>query len=202
MAIRRILFASVTSLIGIFGSSSIFAFDLPGIPASGSPAFINPVKVDLNTNSGVLKISGRQNFTFDNSQQTFLGTVARYTLLANFDTTGFLSGTVELRGAIKELGIRPNEMLMRADIIDWNLADNATLWGFATDNIVCSPLLLISCTTTESVFVELDAPFSGSFNTPFRTTGMAITTVPVPASAWLFGSAVILLGWVWRRNAA
>ena len=74
------------------------------------------------------------------------------------------------------------------------------LFGFATDNIVCNPLLLVACTVKESVYVQLDSPFSGDFNNSFKTTGLATTTVPLPAVAWLFGSALGLLGWVGRRN--
>jgi hypothetical protein len=66
-------------------------------------------------------------------------------------------------------------------------------------------MLLISCTLNESVYIELDEAFSGQFSdykiNKFRTNGLAITTVPVPAAAWLFGSALGFLAWLRRRGA-
>jgi hypothetical protein len=35
-------------------------------------------------------------------------------------------------------------------------------------------------------------------NGKFAASGFSITTVPVPAAAWLFGSALALLGWIRR----
>ena len=200
------------------GGGIALAYDLPGIPASGSPVFGNDVKVDFNPNSGKIKISGKNYFTFDDSQQIFQGNSSKYTLRVDFNNkTGvFEGGSLRVTGAIPGLGIKKNETLVTADITNWNLSGTQSeaplpgggfdLWGFATSNIVCSPMLLISCTLNESVYIELDEAFSGQFSdyaiNKFRTNGFAISTVPVPAAAWLFGSALGFLAWLRRRNGA
>jgi hypothetical protein len=93
-------------------------------------------------------------------------------------------------------------VLVTADITAFNFQDDPNLWGFATSNILCSPLLLITCTTNESIYVELDDPFTQGnlVGGRFTTTGFASTTVPIPAAAWLFGSALGFLGWAARAR--
>ena len=155
------------------GTALAYDYDLDGIPAAGAPSFDNKVNVHLNPNSGKLRITGKKGFLFDNAEQVYLGSSSKYTLLVDFDrkTGDFIGGSLEFRGAIDQLGIPKQETLVTADIIDWNLFGTQSgmalagggydLWGFATDNIVCSPMLLISCTTAESVYVALDTPFDG-----------------------------------------
>jgi hypothetical protein len=199
-------------LVGIFGSSGASALELPGISPSGAPAFRNNVKFDLNTKSDRLRVTGRKDFTFFDGTTGYLGQQSKYTLLVNFDNGGnFLDGSVVLKGGISGLNIPHQTTLVTADITAWAWGNEdglmlgdpgfvIDLFGFQTDNIVCSPLLLITCTVRESVYVQLDEAFSGSFSNSFKTTGIATTTVPLPAVAWLFGSALGLLGWVGRRN--
>jgi hypothetical protein len=212
--IRGLSFAACALLVGIFASSGVSALSLPGtgISDSGAPAFRNNVKFDLNTRADRLRVTGRKDFTYFDGSTGYLGQQSKYTLLVNFDNGGnFLDGSVELRGGISDLGIPHQTTLVTADITAWawgnedglKLGDPGymiDLFGFQTDNIVCSPLLLIACTVSESIYVQLDEAFSGSFNNSFKTTGIATTTVPLPAVAWLFGSALGLLGWVGRRN--
>jgi hypothetical protein len=189
---------------GIIGNSSAWALSLSGIPDSGSPAFGNSVKVYLNPNSGTLKITGKKDFWFDNGTDPLpglLGNSAKYSLLANFDTGGTLlaGGTVSLRGGIDSLGIAKNTLLMTADLGVSDLFTDPGLWGFSTSNIWCNPTLLIMCTQNESVYVELDTPFGGFSNGVFKSNGYATTTVPIPASAWLFMSGLGLLYGVRRK---
>ena len=151
-----------------------------------------------------LNIKGRGGFTFKDGTTNWAGEKAIYKLQAFYNDAGdFLSGNVQIKGGIPGLGIDKGTTLMTADIIDWNLSTGLNpLWGFATDNIVCSPLLLVTCTLKESVYVQiLGSSFDGIYdNGKFAASGFAVTTVPVPAAAWLFGSALGLLGWVRSRN--
>jgi hypothetical protein len=211
--LTSVLAMSAALIVGSLASSGVAALSLAGIPNSGAPAFRNNVKFNLNTKSDRLRVTGRKEFTFFDGVSGYVGQQSKYTLLVNFSNSGaFEDGSVTLTGKIPGLDINANNTtLMSADIIDWawgnegglmpgDLGFNIDLWGFATDNIVCSPLLLVACTLRESVYVQLDSPFSGDFNNSFKTTGIATTTVPLPAVAWLFGSALGLLGWVGRRK--
>jgi len=47
--------------------------------------------------------------------------------------------------------------------------------------------------------VELDTPFTGFSNGVFKSNGYATTTIPIPASAWLFMSGLGLLFIVRRK---
>ncbi len=197
------LLAIAGVLIGfIVGNSSALALNLPGIPDSGSPAFGNSVKVYLNPNSGTLKITGKKDFVFDNRTDILQGSSAKYSLLANFDAGGTLlaGGTVSLSGGIDDLGIPRNTLLMTADLSGSNLFTDPNLWGFSTSGIWCDPMLLITCTTNESVYVELDTPFVDFSNGVFKSNGFATTTIPIPASAWLFMSGLGLLFIVGRKT--
>ena len=191
-------------LLSAVFSSSAFALILPGITPSGDPAFGMGVKVTLNPHNGTIKATGRKTFKLTAGSDVFDGTSGTYSLRLNFDKRdqSFVDGSVSLKGAMDGLGIGRNTLLMSADITNFNILSEANLWGFNTTNIFCAPELQLSCTNSESVYIELDSAFSGLFDRNFRTTGFATTTIPVPAAAWLFGSALGLLGWVRRRAMA
>jgi hypothetical protein len=216
-----------------------YAYSLPGIPPSGSPYFLNDVKVDYNENSGQIKVTGRQNFSFHTDEKIYTGNFSRskprkikgggprrgyfarvstsrsrsegnsaandtskYSLVGQFNDFGFISGTLSIRGGINSLNIPKNTLLMTADLTDWNIVDDPLLWGFATSNIWCSPLLLIDCTENESVYVVLDEPFNIFENSIFKSSAVAITTVPIPAALIMFlsGIAVLVLARYPGRN--
>jgi hypothetical protein len=214
MSVRK--FSGLLATLSIFlFASSVSAYSLDGIPNSGKPSFWNNVTIDMNDNGSKngearINIKGRGDYVFKDGSTNWLGENVIYKLQAFYNDAGdFLSGNVQIKGGIEGLGIAKGTLLVTADLIGWNLTGDTSgengwskLWGFATDNIVCSPMLLVQCTTTESVYVKLDgAGFDGDFaNGRYLTSGFAITTVPVPAAAWLFGSALGLLGWVRSRN--
>jgi len=190
-------------VIALFSNTSAFAFSLPGITPSGSPAFMNNVRVHMNPH-GRLRMWGRnQTFSLDTGSDFFVGTRGTYKLNAYFTDDGiFESGTVSLRGKIEQLGISTKKIdLMSATLTSANIVDDPYLLGFNTTDIWCAPELMLNCTERESVYVALSKAFSGEIGRNFMTNGIAVTTVPVPAAVWLFGTALALLGWV-RRKAA
>jgi len=202
-----------TISVSLFASSAAWSFDLANdtISPSGSPAFYNNVTIDMNDSSGRLKVKGRGNFVFDNGTSFLNGTDSIFTLKAFYDSNGDLTtgvdpgdkSFVQIHGCIAGWsdGFSCGELLMSADITELNLTEDPNLWAFGTENIVCNPLLLITCTLNESIYVSLLGGFDGNFNNgKFTDSGIAITTVPIPAAAWLFGSALGLLGWVRSRN--
>lgn len=204
-------FGLLATISILFFASPTSAFELPGIPNSGAPSFWNNVKIDMNDNGsnngeGRLKITGRGNFAFNDGTTNWAGQKVIFRLQAFYNDAGdFLSGDMQIKGGIAGLGIDKGETLMTANLIDWNLSTGANpLWGFATDKIVCNPLLLVTCTVQESVYVQIQhSSFDGIYdNGKYRASGYAITTVPVPAAAWLFGSALVLLGWIRRPRGS
>jgi hypothetical protein len=184
------------------------AYSLSGINPSGSPAFLNDVKVFLNPNSGKIKLTGRGDFDYANGSSVLTGHSSRYTMKMDFSydaNTGAVTlkpgGTVSLVGGISSLGIAKNTLLMSAVVTNINILEDSNLWGFNTTNLFCAAALLVPCTADESIYVLLDDAFSGNFNGVFKTTGFAVTTIPVPAAAWLFGSALLLLTSLKKRRS-
>jgi len=66
-------------------------------------------------------------------------------------------------------------------------------------NLFSVDITSLTLTAIDSVFVTVSAnlPINGND----RTAEYTINTVPVPAAAWLFGSALGLLGWLRRKSA-
>jgi hypothetical protein len=184
--IRAFLFALASVLvIFVFGNTSAFAFSLPGIAPSGSPAFTNNVRLHLNPHGRLRMWAYNQTFSLDTG--------------SDYDGI-FERGDVSLVGKFEQLGMTGKMTLMTADLTAANLVDDPYLWGFNTTDIWCAPELQLNCTNRESVYVALSNAFSGEFGRNFISTGIAVTTIPVPAAIWLFGSALGLLGWARRRG--
>lgn len=154
---------------------------------------------------GRLRMWGRnQTFSLETPDSFMVGTRGTYKLNAYFSDDGvFESGTVSLVGKFEQLGMTGKTQLMTADLTAANLVDDPYLWGFNTNNIICNEVLeaaIGNCTSSESIYVALSKAFSGEIGRNFMANGIAVTTVPVPAAVWLFGSSLGLLGWVRRRS--
>ena len=112
---------------------------------------------------------------------------------------GVANGSLRIKGAIDEFGIKKTTLVTANLSGEWALSDDGQLIGFNTTNIVCSPELPINCTNSESIYLVLDDAINTG-NKNYKTTGVAITTVPLPAAAWLFASGLLGLAGIARRR--
>jgi hypothetical protein len=213
------------SISGFASTLTAGQYNLPGIIPSSLPAFETGVRVSYLTNStgSTLKATFNNMSRLSNlvyPSQTFHVRNTKYTLNAVFDNNNvFQSGTVQIRGKIPGLvtdhGV---QTLMSADLTAFASNTLGDLLGFNTANIVCHPDINVftPCTTNESVYLALR---HGIFDArqhynhgddedgekwkkagKFRTSGIAITSIPVPAAVWLFGSGIVGLGALARRT--
>jgi hypothetical protein len=134
------------------------------------------------------------------------GSLGNFDLNATFDSDGTLiGGTVTIMGAIGDLGINdPSTVLMTADLVNFNFEGN--LAGFSIGNIRCATEIQ-NCKSAqgdiESVYVRLAGSFTGIENLNgknYRSTIASITTVPIPAAAWLMLSGLACIAGMARRG--
>jgi hypothetical protein len=193
-------------LITTLTSSAAYAVLIPGIIDPSIPAFSHSAKI--RTNKGVwtgATNNGHKDLTFTTSSGAYIGEIFKFNFTATFNDAGvFQSGSMSIQGSIAALGITDKKtVLVSADLISFN--DNGQLAGFNTDNIVCNSTLEmmtgLTCTTSESVIFTFAGTYPGDPAAKFNATASSvITSVPIPAAVWLFGSGLGLIGAVARRR--
>ena len=117
--------------------------------------------------------------------------------------SGVASGKIKISGKIDDLGIKGT--LMTADLEGAWDADGSLI-GFNTMNIQCNDAINAylgggGCTTNEVIYLNLleaIGPDAGARK--IKTAGIAVTSVPLPAAAWLFGSGLLGLIAMARRR--
>ena len=116
-------------------------------------------------------------------------------------TGGDARGKIKITGKIDALGIKGT--LMTADL-NGSWGADGTLIGFDTKNITCNDAInayLGGCTTDEVVYFNLlEAIGPDAAARKIKTAGFAVTSVPVPAALWLFGSGLLGLFTMARRH--
>jgi hypothetical protein len=200
------------------GATADIFYDLPGIPSTGDPNFTNDVflkyqRADSVSNKLTAELK-KKTGSFNMGSDTYTVNNMSFKLRANFTNTSdpeFVKegSSVRINGNISGLG--DNGILFRANLIGFALDDDGTVIGFKTDltglndkdsgNYFCADSFAAYCEASlgESVYFY-------NFGTlklgdkKFREYGSAITTVPVPAAVWLFGSGLLGLVSIARRK--
>lgn len=187
---------------------------LPGLVRGSFPYFSQSVVVTLkNRKNGKFKLKAKYGGEVPR-QSRLLFSPARddtYTISKTFFRFkakykhGELTGRIRIKGLIPDLDMNRRQLLMTADLNGvWNSAGQ--LIGFNTTNIWCNDAInaVAQCTTNEVIYLtQLKAALDpGGSQGKYKTTGLAVTSVPVPAAAWLFGSGLIGLSGLARRKHA
>lgn len=185
------------------GSSATAATMIPGIPDAGTPAFTHIVKLSANQGKWSARLNGgNKDFFLNTGHQILPGEAFKFNFDATFNkqTGVFEGGSMSIQGTLPGLNILDKfTVLMSADLTGFGTAGN--LIGFNTANIVCNPALGLNCTTNESVIFVLNSVFGGDGLTKLtNATATAITTVPLPAAVWLFGSGLCFIAVTARRR--
>lgn len=214
--LKALALAGLLSMLA-FGSTNSFADSincygasfagLPGLVAPSLPAFGTYINANFTKGSStsVLKVTAASSnsiFLVPFSPYVYGIKSTSYNLTANFNSSGtFTSGSLSISGKFNNSSTTTT--LMTANLINFAKSSNGYLWGFNTNNIVCSAAINTAahgCTSAEVVYLGL-ASAQKSLTKSWKTTGVALTSVPVPAAAWLFGSGLAGLASIGRRKS-
>jgi hypothetical protein len=222
----------IRSLLGVcamgacaLGSSAAFAVcpDTGSYPLNGCslgngvvdgsfPYFEQSVNVTVkNKKNGNFQLSasyggaasGTSDFVVGTSPQDVYSIDNTFYQLKAKEKKGDLTGSIRIMGKLD--GSNAKETLMTADLTGvWD--SSGSLIGFNTTNIQCSASInaIAPCTSAEVVYLtQLQQSLDlGGVKGKTSTTGLAVTSVPLPAAAWLFGSGLLGLVGVSRRKPA
>lgn len=215
---RRLKALALTGLLGVFalGSSNSFAdtvnvygvnfAGISGIGAPSLPAFGTYINANFTkgSSSSVLKVTqASSDSIFITPWSPYIYGIKNtsYSLTANFSSSGvFTSGSVTINGKFN--GSSTSTTLLTANLATFAKSSDGHIWGFNTNNIVCSAAINTAahgCTTSEVVYLGLSNA-EKSLTKSWSTKGVALTSVPVPAAAWLLGSGLVGLISFGRRR--
>jgi hypothetical protein len=221
--VNKIKYALGVCMIGIsvLGSSAGFAVttcpdpsssgpmngcSLPGLVPGSFPYFSQDVYVTLKNNKKgdfYLNASyggGVSDFRVSNAVDDIYNIDNTFFQFKAKSKKGDVTGSIRIMGKLD--GMNNQQTLMTADLTGaWDNSGN--LIGFNTMNIQCGAAItaIAPCTSAEVIYLSLNsALYPGGDKGKYQATGLAVTSVPVPAAAWLFGSGLIGLMGVARRR--
>ena len=217
----RIIMQTASCLVGIIllfggnafaagcpdlGVSPLNGCSLPGIRDGGFPFFETGVTVDYKDTKKGFKIKPH---TGPKDSKLWINATDSLTI----EKTKFKSSKIKVKdgvasagkrlkieGIIPDLGIKGT--LVKFDLQgDWAVSIDGTLLGFDTMNIECHEALdaLLDCTDAESLYFALSETINGAKKLK-KVPAIAVTTVPLPAAVWLFGSGLLGLVGVARTR--
>lgn len=191
---------------------------IDGLRPGGYPYFSTDVNVSWKAKTNTLvayyAATGASQFILD--QSTSYGiTDTTINFWANINTADQDAGTIghwEILGNMPDpaFNITNAPVLMSADLSGVYRQDGALI-GFNTMNIECNAAIDAAiaggCTQNESLYLDLNNPIDFSLSaqdSPGKITasGVGLSTVPLPAAAWLFGAGLLGLLGVSRRSQA
>ena len=225
--IKSIAIAGVMSVLA-FGSTSSFAYStscpdggagplngcvLPDLVNGSYPYVDNGVTVDyngkklqkkgyfdikaksINKSVGTLAVGQGEQYDIENIS---------YKLKARGYEDGTAEGGLKISGKIdgQKIKITADLNPEKKTLGVWDSSEDGMLWGFNTYNIECKGLeAYANCTKNEVVFLNLLSAIGPASGFPkISTVGTAVTSVPLPAAAWLLGSGLLALITVSRRR--
>jgi len=197
---------AVTTCPDPSASGSMNGCSLPGTVAGSFPYFSQDVYVTLkNKKNGDFYLNasydgGVSDFRVSNAIDDIYNIDNTFFQFKAKSNKGDVTGSIRIMGKLD--GMNAQQTLMTADLTGaWD--SSGQLIGFNTMNIQCGDAInaIASCTSAEVIYLNLlDSLDLGGSKGEYHTTGLAVTSVPVPAAAWLFGSGLIGLVGVSRRR--
>ena len=168
----------------------------------------NTTNFDIDLSDLIIRDDGSNSFTVSG----LVIAAGSFSVFSNFDgsSLGFTpdyiySGSMSLTNTDDEIGLfRPDDMLSNkvsysdGDFFGAGISHELGQLSLTTPTLLFGPQL-------GSDYIAAVASLSlGNFGSPgfAGSTSIELTTVPVPAAVWMFGSALGILGWIRRRNAA
>ena len=170
------------------GRVNFFVFDLSGISdeITGFELFLEIPEEGVLLDSGRSSVTYRPRIITDGSIVSDLSTDT--TSQAAYDAlegSGFVIGFPRIRESSE------------GSII--SISSSAEIWLDLLNS--ANGLIAIGGAVSNSGFQNPSAEYSAFAGTSFSSdVSLVITTIPVPAAAWLFGSALGLQGWVKRSS--
>ena len=207
---RKTLLCLPMLLNGAFASNAN-AISLPGIPASGLPDFTNSAQVNLfSLGTSFLLAATNSGAAITYNPGGSVDSTGNFLLTAQFSVGGAYvpnTGTVSISGSTPYPGL-PG-VYITGDLLTAKL----TGFNFGTDDLGFSTSITSGYATLfgtqESVYLSANGIAAalgfgtGSLHaTANPLAASAVTTVPVPAAVWLFGSALAGLVSIGRRKLA